>query len=49
MTVHARLKNFTEGEKYHNLMTWLTFLILNILLLGITSVLNFLVSNPTEK
>ena len=27
MTAHARLKNeFTEDEKYHNLMTWLIFL-----------------------
>ena len=27
MAAHARLKNeFTEDEKYHNLMTWLLFL-----------------------
>ena len=26
MAAHARLKNeFTEDEKYHNLMTWLKF------------------------
>ena len=26
MAAHARLKNeFTEDEKYHNLMTWLIF------------------------
>ena len=29
MAAHARLKNeFTEDEKYHNLMSWLSMLVL---------------------
>ena len=33
MTPHARLKNeFTEDEKYHNLMGWLIYSVCNLLI-----------------
>ena len=42
--MHARLKNeFTEDEKYHNLMTWLVCRLLFFLPLGATGRLGFMI------